>query len=359
MEWLVTAIFGIIAISIAMNILKDILDFAGRVFEWLFAPKEWWSGFLVHGSFRPRIATLLLATFVSFALCAVSFLSFVLSLGSSSNWLGMSAIGILFITPVTTKKFWTYLRKREHRQVQRKRDERAKTLGKAISSNTTPHDYCLYLRPFTVTGKVPICVLDSTREGTSPRGKPLPPTRDRRFLDLETLLAMAMDSYAPLICLGLPGEQVGAGRIQTTDESWQSEFLRLAFAARFILLIPSSRTGTAWELNAILVSPALLSKTVFIIPPDDGGSALRSFEGIAGSDFLGLVTPTDISRNGLAFRWDRMAHRITFSERLILYVQPSPIRFLLDLWLSRYTVVASGWRLRNNLLSVMHFQPGA
>jgi hypothetical protein len=33
-----------------------------------------------------------------------------------------------------------------------------------------------------------------------------------KFDDLETLLAMSLDSHAPLIALGRPGEQVGAGR---------------------------------------------------------------------------------------------------------------------------------------------------
>lgn len=366
MEWLAVVLFGIIAISIAFNILEHVLHVAGRVLEWLTGPKEWWSGFLVHGTFRPRISTLLLGISATLALCAVAFLLFVLSLGSSSNWVGMGALGVLFVTPLASKKLWTYLRKREHIRVQRKRDERAQALGGAISSGAPPHKYCLYLRPFTVTGKVPICVLDSTMQAKTPKGKPLPPTQDQRFLDFETLLAMALDSYAPLIGLGHPGEQVGAGRIQTADENWQTEFLRLASAAHLILLIPSSRKGTAWELNTVLEDPTLLSKTVFIIPPDSGTSAiygdtLRSFEANAGTDILRLAscgnTRINIPKNGVVFRWDQTARCFSFSAPLITYVQPSPIRFLLDLWLSRDTVVVSGWRLRSNLLSVGHFDP--
>jgi len=174
---------------------------------------------------------------------------------------------------------------------------------------------------------------------------------------------MALDSYAPLIGLGLPGEQVGAGRIQTTDESWQTEFLRLASGARLILLIPSLRKGTAWELNTILGDVTLLSKTIFIIPPNVQAPeihrlALRSFEVHAGADILRLArsgqTNINIPKNGVIFRWDRMAGNFTFSAPLIIYVDPSPVRLLLDLWLSRDTVVVSGLLLKNNLLSVAH-----
>jgi len=64
-------------------------------------------------------------------------------------------------------------------------------------------------------------------------------------VDFERLLAIAVDSYAPLIALGRPGEQVGAGRILTTEERWQEDFRKLAEAARLILLMPSAHPGTA------------------------------------------------------------------------------------------------------------------
>lgn len=367
MEWLAFVVVGLIAISIAFNVLKDMLGLANRVYHWLVAPKEWWSGFLVHGTFRPRASTLLLAVLAPLALCAIAVLFFVLALGSSLDWLGLGAIGTVFVTPLATKKLWTYLRKREHVRMQRTRDKHAATLAAAISSGASPGKYCLYLRPFTSTGEVPTCVLHSTMLARLPTGKPLPPTQDRRTVDFEQLLAGALDSYSPLIGLGLPGEQVGAGRIHISDENWQPEFRRLAAGALFILMIPSTRQGTAWELNTILEDLALLSKTVFIIPPDAGNAAiyrlaLGSFDDIAGTDLLRLASRGQrnlISTNGLVFRWNRTAHAVTFSAPLVHYVQPSPVRFLLDLWLSRDTEVVSGWKLKRNLLSVMHCEPRA
>jgi hypothetical protein len=283
--------------------------------------------------FSARSSTLLLALLTPQALCAASFLLFLLSLESSSQCLGMGAIGGLFATPLITKKLWTYLRSREHVRMQRKRDERARSLGNDASGTGSPRNYCLYLRPFTATGKVPICVLDCVTHGRRPNGKPLPPHRDRTFLDFETVLAMALDSYAPLICLGLSGEQVGAGRIQTSDTTWRKVFLRLASAAHLILLIPSVRKGTAWELKTILEDSALLSKTVFIIPPTVGDHetyslALSSSERSAGVDVRKLAN-VNIAESGLAFRWDRQAGGVS-SAPLIFHVGPSPVRFMVD-----------------------------
>jgi hypothetical protein len=114
-----------------------------------------------------------------------------------------------------------------------------------------------------------VCVLDSTTYGRTPKGRPLPPEPNQKFLDLETLLAMALDAYAPLIVLGRPGEQVGAGRILTSEDAWQDDFHTLSSKALVIRLLPSTQPGTTWEMQTILKDASLLSKTVFLIPASE------------------------------------------------------------------------------------------
>jgi uncharacterized membrane protein YgcG len=59
---------------------------------------------------------------------------------------------------------------------------------------------------------------------------------------------------------------MGAGRILTTDEHWKEEILRLVENASRIMLIPSHREGTQWEI-ARLKEMDHFGKTVFAMPP--------------------------------------------------------------------------------------------
>lgn len=129
----------------------------------------------------------------------------------------------------------------------------------------------------------------------------------------------------------------------------------------------------------------LLSKTVFLIPPASLSSAMihsslksfsdnlhylnpkhleslihsdaiESFRTLANADHSWLPgVAGDIRKSGLAFRWDTSIRKITFSAPLIIYAQPSPLRFLVDLWFQRESVVISNWRLKRNLLRVVEY----
>jgi hypothetical protein len=107
-----------------------------------------------------------------------------------------------------------------------------------------PAEFGLYLRAFMTTDKLHL-----------------------KGFDLETVLAYSIAPTLPLVALGKPGEHLGAGRIQTTDEHWQEEILRLMQGARLILIIPSHRAGTLWEI-ATLQNGGFLDKTIFIMPPE-------------------------------------------------------------------------------------------
>lgn len=288
-------------------------------------------------------------------------LAFVWEIGIGAG--GLSVLGLVFL-PVAIKKTWGWLRKREQAAVQRRRDNAAIELSRSISPHgTSAQGYCLYLRPFVSTGHLPICVVASTMYFKYPAVVGKEQVEEHRDLvDLETLLAMAVSFYAPLVALGRPGEQVGAGRILTTEDSWRIEFSRLSAGARIIFLLPSSTPGTRWELREVIDDEHLLSKTVFLIPPAVGASdvhreAVRTFESEAGSDRLSLIGDLlkgdGIAAAGALFCFAQGGTALAFSSPLVSYAHPSLLRFLIDLWPSRETVVVSRSRFRKRIANAI------
>ena len=97
-------------------------------------------------------------------------------------------------------------------------------------------------------------------------------TRFKRYVtfgDFETELADAVESQAQLVALGKPGEQIGAGRIESADDDWQAKFKELATRAVAIFLLPSLQPGTRAEIDAILSTDEWLAGTMFFVPPND------------------------------------------------------------------------------------------
>jgi hypothetical protein len=170
------------------------------------------------------------------------------------------------------------VRRWEQARVQRRRDRRAvRTLAAIENGAPAPYGaYSIWLRPFTSTGRCWV-IARSTKAGT--RNQPARLTGYRVVVaDLETLLATIMEPIAPVIALGKSGEQVGAGRADVPDDRWQEAFALLARSAHAIFLLPSTRSGTHWELDFLVREPALLDRTVFLVPPDFFGNV----SGIAG-----------------------------------------------------------------------------
>ena len=119
--------------------------------------------------------------------------------------------------------------------------------------------YFLYLRAFETTKrlKAPLFLLDLATFGLN-----------RLWTgELESFLSGALRPAGPLIALGHPKEHFGAGRAITSDEAWMDDISKLAAGARGILLIPSHRPGTVWEIEH-LQRGGQLSRTVFIMPPE-------------------------------------------------------------------------------------------
>jgi hypothetical protein len=160
------------------------------------------------------------------------------------------------------------------------RDDLAKLIAEGKNRG-----FGLYLRPFSVTGRIPLVIRDEDYE-TGPYLNPK--TRhDYEDIDLEIELVRALRAAGPLVALGRPGEAAGAGRVVTSDQEWKVLFRDLVDRAQCVFLVPGRSEGTKWELQQLLKNPELVGKTCLLIPP-----TARSF----GK----LPVPDDYSREALA-----------------------------------------------------------
>ncbi len=154
--------------------------------------------------------------------------------------------------------------------VQRGRDLVAADVWSALrAGRPPPHPFTLYLRPFASTDAIGAEVDRLVRvRSIGQGGGVLAMASDR--LELEAEVELAMRPIGPLIALGAPLEHIGAGRILVSDERWRQAVETLMDAARLIVLLPSSRPGTTWEVQTLL-SAGRLAKTIVVDPPDDLG----------------------------------------------------------------------------------------
>lgn len=131
------------------------------------------------------------------------------------------------------------------RIVQSALDKKASALAGKLDYLDLDEDaqYILYLRAFTTTSRLRLS-----------------------GMDMETVIAYSVAPYLPMIALGEPGEHVGAGRVLTTEQEWRSLVLKLIDRAPMILVVPSNRAGTLWEVGQ-LRDRSCLNKTVFLMPP--------------------------------------------------------------------------------------------
>ena len=140
------------------------------------------------------------------------------------------------------------LRKLRLLKVQQKMDEIALEISESIrkpnidKNKNTLCEYALYLRSFSTTNKL-----------------------ETKGMDLETTIAYSLRKYMPVIALGYPGEHIGAGRIKTDDYNWKVLIRQLIEKSTLILLIPSAKSGTLWEIN-YLKQHGYLEKAVLIMP---------------------------------------------------------------------------------------------
>jgi len=139
---------------------------------------------------------------------------------------------------------------------QQGRDEAASALAEQLRSGVSRDHippFCLYLRPFEITNRLPTRVSDA---GPGEKGE---------AVDFESLLADSLAPQYTLVALGQPREIYGAGRLLTSEDAWRDEFRRLASAADFILMLPSANPGTFEEITW-LAEHGLVDRCVWLMP---------------------------------------------------------------------------------------------
>lgn len=143
---------------------------------------------------------------------------------------------------------------------QRESDSLAQHILAELRAGRDPaREFFVYLRAFETTGRLraPLFSFDL---GSLGLGR-------LRTTELESFIGAALMKVGPLVALGRPGESIGAGRIETSDEGWRNDIARLAERAKAIVLIPSHHAGTLWEAE-YLEQRGLLARTVFVMPPE-------------------------------------------------------------------------------------------
>jgi len=148
---------------------------------------------------------------------------------------------------------------------QHARDLRAAEIFDAVRTGRPAGPFILYLRPFASTDAIAAHRLRAIPVGRSG----LVVHEDR--LEIEGEIARALPRNAPLVALGQPLEHHGAGRIAVPDSQWQAAIEALMDAASLVLLLPSPREGTLWEVDR-LIAGGHLGKTLILDPPNHGAS---------------------------------------------------------------------------------------
>lgn len=157
---------------------------------------------------------------------------------------------------------------------QHARDLEAAELFRRLKAGEPPErPYTLYLRPFATTDEIEEHVLSPMVAGATATSFSYVSSR----YELERQIERATRKVGPLVALGEPLEHVGAGRVRVSDETWQDAVELLSGQAALIVLLPSSRPGTLWEVEHILNSD-LVQRTVMIDPPNASGRWARKYD---------------------------------------------------------------------------------
>ena len=151
---------------------------------------------------------------------------------------------------------------------QRYRDRKAAQIYDRLQANLN-EPFTLYLRPFASTNEIDVETARTIQIKGGVGAATHLVAADR--LEFEAEIEKSLRGIGPLVALGQPLEHRGAGRILVEDAVWREAITALMSASRLIVLLPSSRAGTHWEVDRLLSEPDLMAKTVVIDPPDGSG----------------------------------------------------------------------------------------
>jgi hypothetical protein len=123
----------------------------------------------------------------------------------------------------------------------------------------------LYLRSFSLSSS---SILDRTLALFDYRLSSLSPFTPVTYKlhDSEEEIAQAVAGSGLLVAIGDKRKSYGAAKLHTPDETWQSEFLRLADNAELIFVSAALTEGSKWELQKLFEREDYLSKTIFVMP---------------------------------------------------------------------------------------------
>jgi hypothetical protein len=184
--------------------------------------------------------------------------------GAVLPWL---ALPVIYVLARNVGSMW-YRLGREKRQI--KRNLKAELLLERLKKGSD-EPFSLYLRSFAHDGF-------TRRKGfwwyVLAEG-------DVSLIDresLELLISQRMRMRYPMIALGLPGEQLGAGRLTTSEAEWREITLFLMDRAQFIFIVPGASEGVLWEVRHLARHHH--AKTRYIMPPAKfmDGNATRAEE---------------------------------------------------------------------------------
>ena len=185
---------------------------------------------------------------------------------------------------------------------QRERDIQAADVFAEVSAGGDVQPFILYLRPFASTDAISRTAVRTVKTTTGG----LIISTDR--LEFEAEIERSLRRFGPVVALGAPLEHRGAGRIQVSDEDWQAAIGQLMWAASLIVLLPSPREGTLWEVDQ-LIDHGHLGKTLIIDPPNAAENA-ADYDPAAEWDAIrqafaarGYTLPEDTKR-GQLMRFD-------------------------------------------------------
>ncbi len=188
---------------------------------------------------------------------------------------------------------------------QRQRDIDADRIFQSLNGDQPLDEmFILYLRPFVSTGKIGAETTNVIGLRSGPIGQTQFAVMSDR-VEFEEEIEKALRPLGKLVALGKPLEHMGAGRIRVEDEVWQDAIKLLIDRAEMIVLLPSPRPGTCWEVEHLLTSGAL-KKTIVVDPPNDRGSDEDEYDPVAEwagvrETFLahGYVLPEDEEEGSL------------------------------------------------------------
>ena len=158
----------------------------------------------------------------------------------------MGGTSVVVIVGLALVALAAWIRRRLQKLGQAENDRVATGVLERLGANAGARvpEFYLYLRAFETTGRLNVPLFLRLRKLSIGFSSLV-------TNDLESYVSQAIGRVGPLVALGHPGEAIGAGRILTGEEDWKTDIGTLMKRAKGILLVPSDRPGTLWEIDTL------------------------------------------------------------------------------------------------------------